>query len=82
MTPYGSSQWKQKRKLYFSAISSSPQVGSVVGQDDQLSLSLAEGLQGLLVSEAELAGLHHQGQAGVDGFQCLFLKWEEGEAMG
>lgn len=41
---------------------------SVVGDDDQLSLSLTQGLEGLLVAEAELAGLHHQSQAGVDGF--------------
>jgi hypothetical protein len=41
---------------------------SVVGDDDQLCLSLTEGLQSLLVAEAEFAGLHHQSQAGIDGF--------------
>lgn len=48
-------------------------MGSIVGDDDQLGLALAQGLQGLLVSEAVLAGLHDQRQAGVDAIQSLFL---------
>lgn len=54
---------------------------SVVSQDDQLSFALTECLQGLFVSQAEFAGFHHQGQTGVDGFQCLFLKVKEWVGM-
>lgn len=68
MTPYGSTEdiSKQKRKLYFSVIVS-PQVWGVVGDDDQLSLALTKGLQGLFVAQAILSRFHDQSQAGVDG---------------
>lgn len=52
-----------------------PEMGSVVGNDDQLGLALAEGLQGLLVAQAVLAGLHDQSQTSIDALQSLFL-WE------
>jgi len=34
---------------------------------------VANGLQGLLKSEGELAALHDQGEAGVDVLGCLLL---------
>lgn len=63
-------------KYYFSVIvgHSLPEMGSVVGDDDQLGLSLAESLQGLLVAQAVLAGLHDQSQTSVDALQSLFLR--------
>lgn len=63
-------------KYYFSVIGSLPEVGSVVGDDDQLGLTLAEGLQSLLVAQAVLAGFHDQSQTSVDALQSLFL-WNE-----
>lgn len=50
-------------------------MGGIVGNDDQLGLALAEGLQGLLVAQAKLAGLHDQSQTSIDALQSLFL-WE------
>lgn len=52
----------------------SPQRRSVVCNDDQLGLALTQCLQGLFVAQAVLAGLHHQRQTGIDGFQRLFLE--------
>lgn len=54
-------------------------MGSIVGDDDQLGLALAQGLQGLLVSEAVLAGFHDQRQTGVDAIQSLFLLGDKKE---
>ena len=48
-----------------------PEWRSVVGDDDQLGLSLSEGLQSLLVAQLELAGLHDEGEPRVDGLHCL-----------
>ena len=50
-----------------------PQGRGVAGDDDELGLALAEGLQGLLVAQDVLAGLHHQGEPGVDGLGRLLL---------
>merc|ERR1719430_2420385 len=41
---------------------------SIVSDDDKLRLPISQGLQCLLVSQAVLPRLHHQRQAGVDGF--------------
>lgn len=40
--------------------------GSVGGNDDQLSLAGAQSLHGRLNTQGDLAGLHHQGEPGVD----------------
>lgn len=40
---------------------------SVASNDDELGLSVAEGLQGGLVAEGDFARLHHKRQARVDG---------------
>lgn len=45
--------------------------GGVAGNDDQLCFSVSQGLEGRLVSENVLAGLHHQRQTGVDGVSVL-----------
>ncbi|KAF8382023.1 hypothetical protein PRIPAC_71165, partial [Pristionchus pacificus] len=47
--------------------------GGVAGDDDQLGLSTAEGLEGLLVSEAVLSRLHDHGKSGVDVLRRLLL---------
>lgn len=45
--------------------------GGVAGNDDQLGLSVSQGLEGRLVAENVLAGLHYQRQTGVDGVSGL-----------
>lgn len=84
-------QWRQESLILFEAKSetiyfaviddsaavNSPEMWSVVGDDDKLGLALTKSLQGLLVAEAVLAGLHDQGQAGVDRFQSFFLRRDE-----
>merc|ERR1719361_1901965 len=40
---------------------------AVLGDEDQLRLALAQGLEGRLVAQAVLPALHDQLQAGVDG---------------
>ena len=57
-------------KVYFSA---SPKGGGVAGNDNKLSFAEAQLFQGLFVSEAVFAGLHHQGEPGVDRLQRLLL---------
>ena len=47
--------------------------GSVVGDDHQLALPIPQGLEGLLVAQAILAGLHHKRQPGVDGLIGLLV---------
>lgn len=47
--------------------------GAVGGDDDELSLSLTDSLQGGLVSEAVLTALHDQSQARVDGISGFLL---------
>ena len=44
-----------------------PQRRSVAGNDDELGLASAEALEGGLVSEGDLTGLHHKRKARVDG---------------
>jgi len=44
---------------------------SVVGNDHQLALAVSQGLEGLLVSQDILAGLHDQGESGVDRLIAL-----------
>lgn len=51
-----------------------PEGGGVAGDDDQLGLSTAEGLEGLLVSEAVLSRLHDHGKSGVDVLRRLLLQ--------
>ena len=43
----------------------------VVGDDHQLALAIPQGLEGLLVAKDVLAGLHDQGESGVDGLIAL-----------
>lgn len=62
---------RESGKLYFSVVS--PQRRSVLCDDHQLGLSLAKGLQGLLVAQTVFAGFHHQRQARVDRLDGLFL---------
>ena len=47
------------------------------GNDDELGLSGAEGLEGRLVAQGDFTGLHHQRQARVDGVGGLLslLDW-------
>ncbi|GMT04761.1 hypothetical protein PENTCL1PPCAC_26935, partial [Pristionchus entomophagus] len=45
----------------------------IAGDNDKLGLSTAEGLEGLLVSEAVLSRLHDHGQSGVDVLRRLLL---------
>lgn len=40
--------------------------GGVGSDDDQLGLARAQSLHGRLGTEGDLAGLHHQGEPGVD----------------
>jgi len=51
----------------------SPQGGGVAGDEDQFGLALAQSLEGLLVAQAVLAGLHHQSQTGIGALQRLLL---------
>jgi len=44
-----------------------PQRRGVSGNDDELGLSGAQALEGRLVAEGDLTGLHHKRQARVDG---------------
>ena len=44
-----------------------PQRRGVSGNDDELGLSSAQALEGRLVAEGDLTGLHHKRQARVDG---------------
>lgn len=44
-----------------------PQRRSVAGNDDELGLASSEALEGRLVAEGDLTGLHHKRQARVDG---------------
>merc|ERR1719296_137887 len=48
-----------------------PEGRAVVGDDDQLGLSLAEGLQSRLVPEGVLSGLDDQTELGPDGVALL-----------
>jgi hypothetical protein len=49
--------------------------GGVAGDDDQLGLSGAQALEGGLVAQGDLSGLHHQGEPGVDGVGGILLGW-------
>ena len=51
-----------------------PQGRAVAQDDDELGLTLAERLEGRLVAEGVLAGLHDEGKARVDALLGLFLK--------
>lgn len=46
---------------------------AVVGDDDEPSLSLTEGLEGALVAESVLSTLHHEGETRVDALHSLLL---------
>jgi hypothetical protein len=46
----------------------------VVGNDDQLSFTLTECLEGLFVAKAVFAGFHYKCQASIDGLQGFFLE--------
>ena len=49
-------------------------IGAVYAHnDDQLRLAAPERLQGGLVSQSDLAGLHDQGQTGVDAVGILLV---------
>ena len=50
---------------------------AVVGDDNQLSLGLAEILEGATVSQVDLSALHDESKAGVDTFLCLLLLSQE-----
>lgn len=45
----------------------------VAGDDNKLGLAGSEGLEGALVAESDLAGLHGQRQLGVDTILSLLL---------
>ena len=51
----------------------SPEGWGVVGNDDQLCLAVAQGLQSLLVAKHIFPTLHHQGKARVDALNGLLL---------
>merc|ERR1719420_1164502 len=56
--------------------------GSVVGDDNQLALAVPQGLEGLLVAKNVLAGLHDQGESGIDrliALLCGFLLCSHGK---
>ena len=44
-----------------------PQRRSVAGNDDELGLASSQALEGGLVAEGDLTGLHHKRKARVDG---------------
>ena len=46
---------------------------AVVGDEDELSLSVSGGLKGGLGSQSDFAGSHDEGQLGVDVFLSGFL---------
>merc|ERR1719347_1586820 len=50
-----------------------PEGRSVVGNDHQLGLSIPQGLEGLLIAQDILAGLHDQGKPSIDGLIGLLL---------
>ena len=51
-----------------------PEWWSVVGNNDKLGLSLAQGFQGLFVAQTVLARFHHQSQTLVDVLRLLLQK--------
>lgn len=55
-----------------------PERGAVARDDDELSLTLAERLEGRLVAEGVLARLHDEGKAGVDALLRLLLLGQRG----
>jgi len=53
-----------------------PQGWGVIGDDDQLGLSIPQGLDSLLVAKHKLTRLHNQSKSGVDGligFLCFLI---------
>ena len=50
-----------------------PERRSVVGNDDQFSLSHSQGFEGLFVAQLVFAGLHDKGQSAVDRLDGLLL---------
>jgi len=47
--------------------------GAVLGNDDELGFTVAEGLEGLLVSQEGLTALHDESETRVNSFLRLFL---------
>jgi hypothetical protein len=54
----------------------------VASNDDELGLAGAEGLEGGLVTQGDLSGLHHQRQLGVDAVGILLVLLDGGHFDG